>query len=82
MQCHTQVMCFPSCRQGSLHRSHDIHASVAVRLWQATWLCAQVAVAYAAMHDTPARMLAVGVLRGIVPWRQARAFFVLRLRRR
>ena len=34
------------------------------------------------MHDTPARMLAVGVLRGIVPWRRARAFFVDRLRRR
>ena len=41
-----------------------------------------MAVAYAAMHDTPARMLAVGVLRGIVPWRRARAFFVARLRRR
>ena len=41
-----------------------------------------MAVAYAAMHDTPARMLAVGVLRGIVPWRRARTFFVARLRRR
>ncbi len=27
-------------------------------------------------------MLAKGMLRGIVPWRQARAFFVTRLRRR
>ncbi len=42
----------------------------------------QVAVAFAAMHDTPARMLAVGVLQGVVPWRSARTFFVQRLRRR
>jgi acetyl-CoA carboxylase/biotin carboxylase 1 len=34
------------------------------------------------MHDGPVRMLAKGMLRGIVPWRQARAFFVTRLRRR
>lgn len=34
------------------------------------------------MHDGPVRMLAKGTLRGIVPWRQARAFFAARLRRR
>eukprot|EP00983_Pelagomonas_calceolata_P030995 973587-Pelagomonas_calceolata.AAC.3 len=32
------------------------------------------------MHDTPVRMLAKGVIRGIVPWRRARAFFAQRLR--
>ena len=42
----------------------------------------QVAVAFAAMHDTPARMAAVGVLRGVVPWAASRAFFATRLRRR
>lgn len=42
----------------------------------------QVALAFAEMHDTPARMLAKGVLRGVVPWQQARAFFSQRLRRR
>ena len=42
----------------------------------------QVAVAFAAMHDTPARMVAKGVLRGIVPWSRARPFFTWRLRRR
>ena len=42
----------------------------------------QVAVAFAEMHDTPVRMVAKGVLRGIVPWPQARPFMVARLRRR
>lgn len=34
------------------------------------------------MHDGPVRMLAKGMLRAIVPWQQARTFFVRRLRRR
>ena len=42
----------------------------------------QVARAFADMHDTPVRMLAKGVIRSIVPWARARAFFVTRLRRR
>lgn len=42
----------------------------------------QVAVAFAEMHDTPVRMVAKGVLRGIVPWPQARPFMIARLRRR
>jgi len=42
----------------------------------------QVATAFADMHDTPVRMVAKGVLRGIVPWRRARAFLALRLKRR
>jgi len=42
----------------------------------------QMALAFAQMHDTPARMLAKGVLRGVVPWRTSRAFFAVRLRRR
>jgi hypothetical protein len=48
----------------------------------ATTCLLQVAVAFAAMHDTPARMVAKGVLRGVVPWTRARPFFVWRLRRR
>jgi len=42
----------------------------------------QVARQFADMHDTPTRMLAKGVLSGIVPWAHARRFFALRLRRR
>ncbi len=44
--------------------------------------CAQVARSFADMHDTPVRMLAKGVLRGIVPWQASRSFLALRLRRR
>ncbi len=42
----------------------------------------QVATAFAQMHDSPVRMVAKGVLRGIVPWPQARPFLAARLRRR
>lgn len=42
----------------------------------------QVATAFAQMHDSPVRMVAKGVLRGIVPWQQARPFLAARLRRR
>ena len=42
----------------------------------------QAARAFADMHDTPVRMLAKGVIRGIVPWAQSRRFFATRLRRR
>lgn len=42
----------------------------------------QIALAFAQMHDTPQRMMAKGVLRGVVPWIESRAFFSARLRRR
>lgn len=42
----------------------------------------QLATAFAQMHDSPVRMVAKGVLRGIVPWQQARPFLTARLRRR
>jgi acetyl-CoA carboxylase / biotin carboxylase 1 len=42
----------------------------------------QMALRFADMHDTPARMFAKGVLAGVVPWREARRFFALRLKRR
>ncbi len=42
----------------------------------------QMATAFAQMHDSPVRMVAKGVLRGIVPWHQARPFLTARLRRR
>ena len=46
------------------------------------WDVLQVAVAFAEMHDTPARMVAKGVLQGVVPWAKARSFLATRLRRR
>ena len=42
----------------------------------------QVAHSFADLHDTPGRMLAKGVINGVVPWRRAREFFYWRLRRR
>ena len=42
----------------------------------------QAAVEFIDMHDKPDRMLAKGVLSGVVPWAQARAFFYWRLKRR
>ena len=42
----------------------------------------QVAVSFAQMHDSPVRMVAKGVVRGVVPWQQARPFLAHRLCRR
>jgi len=42
----------------------------------------QLAVRFAELHDTPVRMAAKGLLRGIVPWHKARAYFATRLNRR
>jgi hypothetical protein len=42
----------------------------------------QAAVQFAALHDTPGRMKAKGVINDIVPWQQARPFFYNRLKRR
>jgi acetyl-CoA carboxylase / biotin carboxylase 1 len=42
----------------------------------------QIAMAFAEMHDSSSRMLAKGVLRGVVPWESSRMFFAARLRRR
>lgn len=39
-----------------------------------------VACSFADLHDRPGRMLALGVIRGVVPWREARSFFYHRLR--
>jgi acetyl-CoA carboxylase/biotin carboxylase 1 len=41
-----------------------------------------IAQSFAAMHDTPVRMQAKGVIRSIVPWEDSRTFFAMRLRRR
>ena len=41
----------------------------------------QLAVKFAELHDTPVRMAAKGVIRGVVPWHKARTFFAQRLNR-
>lgn len=42
----------------------------------------QIAVSFAALHDTPARMLAKACVDGIIPWADSRQFLYWRLRRR
>ena len=37
---------------------------------------------FADLHDTPARMTEKGVIRGVVPWEDARTVLYWRLRRR
>jgi acetyl-CoA carboxylase/biotin carboxylase 1 len=42
----------------------------------------QIAVSFAALHDTPSRMLAKACVNGIIPWADSRQFLYWRLRRR
>jgi acetyl-CoA carboxylase/biotin carboxylase 1 len=42
----------------------------------------QVAVQYAALHDTPGVMRHKGVISAVVPWAESREFFAKQLRRR
>ena len=42
----------------------------------------QIAVSFAALHDTPSRMLAKKCVDGIIPWADSRQFLYWRLRRR
>lgn len=42
----------------------------------------QIGQGFADLHDTPGRMLSVGCINGVVPWKQARTYFYWRLRRR
>jgi hypothetical protein len=42
----------------------------------------QIAVSFAALHDTPSRMLAKKCVDGIIPWADSRHFLYWRLRRR
>lgn len=47
-----------------------------------TPLYLQIAHSFADLHDTPGRMLAKGCISRVVPWKNARREFYLRLRRR
>jgi len=58
------------------------HSLVRARETKLLPIYTSIAQSFAAMHDTPVRMLAKKVIRGIVPWEDSRKFFALRLRRR
>jgi acetyl-CoA carboxylase/biotin carboxylase 1 len=62
--------------------SDSISREIAQREVDLLPLYRQVAVEFAARHDTPGRMKAKGVISDIIPWAHSRAFFYGRLRRR
>lgn len=41
--------------------------------------CRSAAIAYAALHDTPQRLMAVGAVRDLVSWKHSRRYFSRRL---
>lgn len=63
-------------------RAKEIQAKIASRERKLIPVYHQVALHFADLHDTPRRMLAKGVIRGIVDWRDSRRLFYWRLKRR
>lgn len=62
--------------------SKEVMAKIAAREKKLLPVYHQVALHFADLHDTPRRMLAKGVIRGIVDWRDSRRLFYWRLKRR
>ncbi len=60
----------------------SIRSRIASREANALSAFVPAANAFADLHDTPGRMMAKGVIRGVVPWSGSRAYFYWRLRRR
>jgi len=61
---------------------NDIEAKIKARVEILSPIYHQVAVQYADLHDTPNRMMAKGVIRDIIAWRESRVKLYWRLRRR
>ena len=73
----------------SLNQANSEKTNVADEALNTLWtpvdsliLLPQVAVQFADLHDTPARMTEKGVIRGVIPWEDARTVLYWRLRRR
>ena len=60
----------------------ETKASIRSREERLSSVYLQIGQGFADLHDTPGRMLSVGCINGVVPWRQARTYFYWRLRRR
>eukprot|EP00892_Ulva_mutabilis_P004884 jgi/Ulvmu1/2768/UM014_0226.1 len=60
----------------------SLDAAILARQEQLLPVYHSIAVHFAAMHDTPRRMVKKGVLKAIVPWVDARRVLATRLRRR
>merc|ERR550532_3516129 len=61
---------------------NDIEAKIKARVEILSPIYHQVAVQYADLHDTPNRMMAKGVIRDIIEWKESRVKLYWRLRRR
>jgi acetyl-CoA carboxylase/biotin carboxylase 1 len=85
MQRNDPVLAELSGKMGSLSDQADIEAvqaQIDARQEQLLPLYLQVAYEFADLHDRPERMLAKGVIRKVVPWKDARRHFYWRLKRR
>ena len=60
----------------------DVQSRIAQREKSLLGIYSQIAVHFADLHDTPGRMKAKGVIKRQVDWKDSRAFFYWRLRRR
>jgi len=72
----------PIIRQLSLKYKDNNHPDIKARVSKLLPVYTGIAQSFAQMHDTPVRMLAKGVIQGIVPWENSRNFFATRLKRR
>jgi acetyl-CoA carboxylase / biotin carboxylase 1 len=62
--------------------TESIRASIVAREQMLLPVYSQIAVQFCELHDTPGRMMAVGVIEREVEWKEARSFFYWRLRRK
>jgi len=58
-----------------------LQAEIEIRELQLLSTYEQIARQFADLHDTPGRMLAKGVIKNIIAWKDARTFFYWRLKR-
>jgi len=68
--------------QAAPEDSGALRSKIASREANALSAFVPAANAFADLHDTPGRMMAKGVIRGVVPWARSRGYFYWRLRRR
>jgi acetyl-CoA carboxylase/biotin carboxylase 1 len=69
-------------KEADAQRSKEILSKISAREKKLIPVYHQVALHFADLHDTPKRMLAKGVIRGIVDWHDSRRLFYWRLKRR
>ena len=78
----TQIGTLKSQLGDNEHALQDLYKRVKEREKNLYGVYQQVSVHFADLHDTPGRMLAKGVIRKQVDWRDSRVFFYWRLKRK